>query len=753
VSYLAFLASAIAMGGLIAGDRPPAPVPNGSRPERRLSAADVVRLAEFGIPDRLDWTANTEVPALLSPDGKSALVIIRRGDPSARAQVGTLLLIRLTDRGDRPTIKEIATLVSRTNDQPIALPKWMADNDTFYFAGKSGDRTAIFRGSASAGNSAMVESAESEHLFWYDVSTNGEWLATISSKDNSVGAKDTPCDVDGCLITGTTFTIGRSPAVAPRSVTIRHLVPGGMGRSVKWGIDAPGIGPCYAELSGGVSPDGAFGIRECKIEDPPLWWAKYDRIDPKIGQRVMQRSTSYIHELFLTDFSTSNTVPLTGTPRLWAGYSKPIWIDGGRNLILAGAFEAPKPEGGIAEVAFTNAGILLVNPRSGQASRIATIDADWGAISEAKWIDSNQLLLVSFHRQDGDTTRCWHRAGNEWTTSRCPADAPLMRFRVLQSLNQRPLFQFSFQGGPFRTLIDPNKWLDDFDIGIVKPVSWTLPNGLKWTGHIYYPPNYQPGTRYPLVMLTGGVSSNSFSLVGPGRNFEARPLAARGLMVLDVDVEVFDRSGREVWPLLRQGFESAIDNLDSLGLIDPRRVGIQGWSGTGPAVGYFLTHSDRPIAAAALTETADYGWWFYLQYGASYGGSLDAVYGSAPFGSGKKAWLEDAPTFNLDRVGAPVLMWEAGNSGGLWDWYAGLKRLNLPVEYWEVPDGVHDLVNVEQRIKMGGLLVDWYDYWLNGTGDVSVENRRRWTVMLHQRDRAGQRPRPPLLEWSSKAAQ
>jgi hypothetical protein len=62
------------------------------------------------------------------------------------------------------------------------------------------------------------------------------------------------------------------------------------------------------------------------------------------------------------------------------------------------------------------------------------------------------------------------------------------------------------------------------------------------------------------------------------------------------------------WPIEQHRFEAAIDKLNSMGLIDPNKVGLMGWSRTGPHVGYFLTHSSYPIAAAVFGETADFGW-------------------------------------------------------------------------------------------------------------------------------------------------
>lgn len=124
------------------------------------------------------------------------------------------------------------------------------------------------------------------------------------------------------------------------------------------------------------------------------------------------------------------------------------------------------------------------------------------------------------------------------------------------------------------------------------------------------------------------------------------------------------------------GYEGAVDALDGRAVIDRSRVAIQGWSRTGPYVGYMLTHSKYKFRAAALTDTSDFGWWYYVSQSGQSGAS---EYGVPPFGEGLATWAELAPSFNLDRVQTPMFMWEAGSPVGQWDWYAVLNHLKSPL--------------------------------------------------------------------------
>ena len=248
--------------------------------------------------------------------------------------------------------------------------------------------------------------------------------------------------------------------------------------------------------------------------------------------------------------------------------------------------------------------------------------------------------------------------------------------------------------------------------------------------------NYQRGKRYPLLIQTHGMIEEKFTLTGVTANFVAQPLAAHDVMVLQMKEDAVGQPGVAEFVAVRDGYESVVDHLDARGFIDRNKVGLVGWSRTGPYVGYALTQSAYPFAAAAFTDTADFGWWWYISMGARHG---ESEYGGAPFGAGLDAWRKAAPTFNLERVRAPMLMWTAAGATGLWDWYAGLRRLGKPVEYWTLPDGQHEVFKIGERMRTNQLLVDWFRFWLKGEEDADpakASQYARWRELRKQQPSA-----------------
>ena len=141
-------------------------------------------------------------------------------------------------------------------------------------------------------------------------------------------------------------------------------------------------------------------------------------------------------------------------------------------------------------------------------------------------------------------------------------------------------------------------------------------------------------------------------------------------------------------------YEGGIDYLDGLGLIDLARVGIVGFSRSGLFVQYALTHSRYHFGAATQADISDAGYFLYLALFNSFPVSLsgpEGINGGAPFGDGLASWIRNSPGFNLDKVTAPIRL-EADSPTSLfaeWEWFAGLSRLNKPVELIYIRDGDH----------------------------------------------------------------
>jgi dipeptidyl aminopeptidase/acylaminoacyl peptidase len=181
-------------------------------------------------------------------------------------------------------------------------------------------------------------------------------------------------------------------------------------------------------------------------------------------------------------------------------------------------------------------------------------------------------------------------------------------------------------------------------------------------------------------------------------------------------------------------FEGAIEYLDRVGLIEPTRVGIIGFSRTCMYVKYALTHSKYAFAAASVADGVDAGYFQYIAFsniGLGVSFDAEAINGGPPFGEALSSWLKESPGFNLDRVRTPVRI-EAIGSGSSsllteWEWFSGLSRLAKPVEMIYLPDGTHTLEKPWEREASLQGNVDWFAFWLKDEENDEPADREQYS--------------------------
>jgi dipeptidyl aminopeptidase/acylaminoacyl peptidase len=272
-------------------------------------------------------------------------------------------------------------------------------------------------------------------------------------------------------------------------------------------------------------------------------------------------------------------------------------------------------------------------------------------------------------------------------------------------------------------------------------------------GLLFYPPGYRAGQLYPLVIQSvyGSVPSEEFTLYGYQQDaglgptliapYPGRLLAARGILVLHMDVTMGTQFGTPTEPEVRQrAFEAAAQQLVQAGLVDQQRIGLLGFSRNGYYVEHTLAHSAFPFAAALSADNWDPSYMAYTLAG--FGEPAVDIHGAGPFGAGLAKWIERAPGFNAERVRTPLL--SIVQSTGIldvllkWELFSRLRHLGKAVELYVMPDamyGAHCTQNPRQILAVQQRSIDWFDFWLNGRENADESKARqyeRWRVLRDQ---------------------
>lgn len=734
---------------------------------KTLDVDGMLKIAAIGDSPVLGWRGYDKELFHLSPDGKRLVFVVIAGDPEHDARKGQIYLVEVADLLDQsrsPQSQMIAEFSSRTNDPPIANLSWDS-NHSLVFAAANGDALSqIFRLDVDSGKRSQLTD-EKVPISAFAVSADTKDLLVVTSPPPGTRMEEDPaCLKRGCEIAGKRIDDATSGARGKPSYPgdLVSYDSAGFRRELISLYGQEEIRDCWPNdfIPGGLSPDGRYALFFCTRNSWPDWWKEY-KVNERFAKMIGQANPEYAKQYFLLDIKLNRIRPVNSAPFIGvAPVSDPIWIDGGKRLLLVGAVE---PLDGVSgperEKRATTLAVVGVEPSTGATNIEFALDPTrFRYIAKARWTQNSRTLAIEtvLAGEKPGPSLAWRQTGKTWTVSPAistrnnPAQFSL---KLKQTPNDRPiLYASTGHGRPDRILFDPNSWLDDYKLGKVDEIMWTSRGGHQWDGSIYYPPNYAPDRQYPLVILTHGTDPGKFSPPGYARNYAAQPLASRGMVVLQMNERGLSDVGTspKELPRSQEGIESAIDEMDRRGLIDRSRVGLVGWSRTSWYLTYLATHSDYPLKATMITDGGDIGWWAYLALGIM--DEVDIDLGAPPFGKGLEPMLETAATFNLDRWRAPFLMWSAGEGLDMWDLYAGMRRLGVPVEYWYFPDGTHDLYKMSNLRSGNQLMVDWFDFWLNdheSSDPAKSAQVQRWRKLRELEKLKSATPRPPLLDWTA----
>jgi hypothetical protein len=528
------------------------------------------------------------------------------------------------------------------------------------------------------------------------------------------------------------------------------------------------------------SPDGSrFLVNGLVTIVPEDWseytnvvfknWLKEHAVNPKgLAARLVQ-------QLVVVDMRTGASRHLWSVPHNTAEELRVAWSQDGQSILLGPTFmDASRADA----AGLQGRAVCEIEVESGRAWSVPIAADLTQRISEIRFAAPGRAEIDLDHGR----SLLYEKSGDEW---RLVSDGPSKsqsknvsrekvsntpRIEMRQDMNTRPaLYSIDGVTGRQEMLLDLNPWLDGVKLGRVEFIRWTDANRRQWRGRLYYPANYTEGRKYPLVIQARCYAAESeFSLygcgdqyptVGPGWSvFLAQALAGQDIAVLqlsapiggmDYDADATGASEPLEWRIQRTsaaGWQAAAEHLIEKGLVHPDAVGVMGFSLTGWVLEYVLSHSKFPFAAAVASDHGTMGYMQAALSGWPVGPSNAA--GAAPFGDGLKAWLENAPVFNLEDVHTPLQLQLTSSGEGLtnllwhWEMYSRLRYLRKPVEYYVAPDvqhGSHTLQNPRQLAALQERTLDWWRFWLKGEergGGDSEDKYKAWRELrrLHEAD-------------------
>ncbi len=264
---------------------------------------------------------------------------------------------------------------------------------------------------------------------------------------------------------------------------------------------------------------------------------------------------------------------------------------------------------------------------------------------------------------------------------------------------------YALEGTRTRKLTSHNDPLvSQLRLGAVEDISFRSQDGTEVHGMIVKPPSYEAGKKYPtIVWIHGGPNmqdDHSLLVNLYALQLERQLLAANGYVAVAINYRgssgrgaEFSRSifadwgNKEVADLL-----AGVDEVIRMGIADPERLGIGGWSYGGILTDATIATDPRFKAAisgaGSANQLAMYG---MDQYAMQYNHELGGPWRNPDL------WMKVShPFFHADRIKTPTLFLCGEKDfnvpvGGSEQMYQALRTLGVPTQMVIYPDQFHIL--------------------------------------------------------------
>lgn len=306
----------------------------------------------------------------------------------------------------------------------------------------------------------------------------------------------------------------------------------------------------------------------------------------------------------------------------------------------------------------------------------------------------------------------------------------------------------------FRKVSDGNPQKKDLQWGSAELVAFKNTDGVPLRGILYKPENFDPSKKYPLLVyiyerLSDGL--HTFVDPSPSHRVNAALYASNGYLVLFPDI-VYTPGypGESAMKCVIAAVQKVVDT----GVVDEKRIGIQGHSWGGYQIAYMVTRTNRFAAAApgalVANMTSAYDG---IRYGAGVPRQFQYERGQSRIGGSlwdyPMRYLDNSPLFRADQVNTPLLMLH--NDGddavpftqGL-EFFLALRRLNKEVYFFNYNGEPHGL---RKRANQRDYAIRMFEFFGHFLKDEAKPAWMEKGIPYLDRDRPdAQAWRPPVTD-------
>jgi dipeptidyl aminopeptidase/acylaminoacyl peptidase len=432
-------------------------------------------------------------------------------------------------------------------------------------------------------------------------------------------------------------------------------------------------------------------------------------------------------DVSIIEVATGKVSVLANTP---ASESNPVYSPDGQSIAVLVSDNPPRwAQTGVIEVFSSNGG----QPKAMVASYDGQPDiAGWSAdgkriyFSEAKGTGTQVYALdVAANRIEEIktspavyTAMSLNRSGTAFGFVRQTPDTPGDAF--VASVSDFTPVQISRVNADLRMPA----------LGRTEVIRWKSKDGKEIEGLLTYPVGYQNGQRVPLILNVHGGPAGVFlqTFIGGRGVYPLATFASRGYAILRANPRgssgygtEFRRANIKDWGVGDyQDLMTGVDKVIEMGVADPDRLGVMGWSYGGFMTSWIVTQTHRFKAASAGAPVTNL---------MSFNGTADIPafipdYFGGQFWEVMDLYQKHSPIFNVKGVTTPTMIQQGDADVRVpisqgYEFYNALKLQGVPTRMLVLPRQPHGPNEPKMQLAAMKANLEWFEKYLGAKAQTS----------------------------------
>jgi dipeptidyl aminopeptidase/acylaminoacyl peptidase len=267
-------------------------------------------------------------------------------------------------------------------------------------------------------------------------------------------------------------------------------------------------------------------------------------------------------------------------------------------------------------------------------------------------------------------------------------------------------------------------------LGKTEVIRWKSKDGKEIEGLLTYPVNYQAGQRVPLILNIHGGPAGVFvqSFIGGRGVYPLAAFSSRGYAILRPNPRgssgygaEFRRANTRDWGFGDyQDLMTGVDRAVEMGVADPERLGVMGWSYGGFMTSWVVTQTKRFKAASAGAPVTNL---------MSFNGTADIPafvpdYFGGQFWEVMDLYQKHSPIFNVKGVTTPTMIQHGEADVRVpisqgYEFYNALKAQGVETRMLVLPRQPHGPNEPKMQLAAMKANLDWFEKYIGAKSQTS----------------------------------